>query len=211
MPVGAHLCVRPDYRRPAQPGRTHRSAPTVHRKPVGAHFKNPPSSVTASPCHLPPWRGKAFGRSKAVPTAETGPGALAEKTQAQLWNRTSRNFYTPRAQWPGKNRTQALRFCTPEGFCPLQGITPVMGSGADSPCQGEMSRSDREGRVGDYEHEVLIGAVPGGVLVPLPPWAKELAARRRRNPPAGNHWDGAPRSSRPPEEKKLQGWWGRAP
>ena len=27
------------------------------------------------------------------------------------------------------------------------------------------------------------GAVPGGVLVPLPPWAKELAARRRRNPP----------------------------
>ena len=25
------------------------------------------------------------------------------------------------------------------------------------------------------------GAVPGGVLVPLPPWAKELAARRRRN------------------------------
>ncbi len=28
---------------------------------------------------------------------------------------------------------------------------------------------------GDYEHGVLIGAVPGGVLVPLPPWAKELA------------------------------------
>ena len=39
-----------------------------------------------------------------------------------------------------------------------------MGSGADSPCQGEMSRSDRRGRVGDYEHKVLIGAVPGGVL-----------------------------------------------
>ena len=36
---------------------------------------------------------------------------------------------------------------------------------------------------GDYEHGVLIGAVPGGVLVPLPPWAKELAARRRRNSP----------------------------
>ena len=34
---------------------------------------------------------------------------------------------------------------------------------------------------GDYEHEVFIGAVPGGVLVPLPPWAKEPAARRRRN------------------------------
>ena len=47
-----------------------------------------------------------------------------------------------------------------------------------------MARRARGGRVGDYEHEVLIGAVPGGVLVPLPPWAKELAARRRRNSPA---------------------------
>ena len=78
----------------------------------------------------------------------------------------------------------SLRFCAPEGFCLLQGVTPVMGSGADSPCQGEMARRARGGRVGDYEHEVLIGAVPGGVLVPLPPWAKELAARRRRNSPA---------------------------
>ena len=41
----------------------------------------------------------------------------------------------------------SLRFCAPEGFCLLQGVTPVMGSGADSPCQGEMSRSDRGGRV----------------------------------------------------------------
>ena len=61
-----------------------------------------------------------------------------------------------------------------------------MGSGADSPCQGEMSRSDRGDRVGGYEHEVLIEAVPGGVLVPLPPGAKELAARRRRKPPQKN-------------------------
>ena len=29
IPVGAHLCVRPDYQMPAQPGRTHRSAPTA--------------------------------------------------------------------------------------------------------------------------------------------------------------------------------------
>ena len=47
-----------------------------------------------------------------------------------------------------------------------------MGSGADSPYQGEMSRSDRWGRVGDYGHEVSIGAVPGGVLPTLPPRAK---------------------------------------
>ena len=45
-------------------------------------------------------------------------------------------------------------------FCLPQGVTPVMGSGADSPCQGEMSRSDRGDRVGDYEHEALIWSRP---------------------------------------------------
>ena len=30
--------------------------------------------------------------------------------------------------------------------------SPVMGSGADSPCQGEMARRVRGGRVGDYGH-----------------------------------------------------------
>ena len=62
----------------------------------------------------------------------------------------------------------SLRFCAPKMLCPVQGVTPVMGSGADPPCQGEMARRARGGRVGDYEHEVLIGAVPGGVLFNLP-------------------------------------------
>ena len=62
----------------------------------------------------------------------------------------------------------SLRFCAPKMLCPVQGVTLVMGSGADFPCQGEMARRARGGRVGDYEHEVLIGAVPGGVLVNLP-------------------------------------------
>ena len=35
-----------------------------------------------------------------------------------------------------------------------------MGSGADSPCQGEMARRARGGRVGDYEHKVLIWSRP---------------------------------------------------
>ena len=39
-----------------------------------------------------------------------------------------------------------------------------MGSGADSPCQGEMARRARGGRVGDYEHEVLIRSRPRRVL-----------------------------------------------
>ena len=72
-----------------------------------------------------------------------------------------------------------------------------MWSGADSPCQGEMSRSDRRGRVGDYEHAVLIGAVPGGVLpnpslLPAKPSGAGLPGRggaRERtqfSPPGGN-------------------------
>ena len=40
-----------------------------------------------------------------------------------------------------------------------------MGSGADSPCQGEMARRARGGRVGDYEHEVLIWSRPRGRFV----------------------------------------------
>ena len=49
-----------------------------------------------------------------------------------------------------------------------------MGSGADSPCQGEMSRSDRGGRVGEYEHGVLILSRPPAILkVNCPEGARE--------------------------------------
>ena len=42
----------------------------------------------------------------------------------------------------------------------LRGNSRKQGSGADSPCQGEMARRARGGRVGDYEHEVLIRSRP---------------------------------------------------
>ena len=83
-------------------------------------------------------------------------------------HRSSGTFCNPSPQWGGRNLDQPLRFCAPEIFCLTQGVTPVMGSRADSPCQGEMARRARGGRVGDYEHRVLIGAVPGGVLFNLP-------------------------------------------
>ena len=47
---------------------------------------------------LPPGRGKACGRPKAAPTAESGLGALVRQTQAQKRNRISPNF--PPAQGP---------------------------------------------------------------------------------------------------------------
>ena len=51
-----------------------------------------------------------------------------------------------------------------------------MGSGADSPCQGEMARRARGGRVGDYEHEVLLWSRPPAIL-----WF--LSHRWERNSP----------------------------
>ena len=84
----------------------------------------------------------------------------AWQSQAQNGNRTGFNF--PLSQPPvGRQEFRwPLRFCAPEFFCLAKGITPSTGSGADSPCQGEMSRSDRGGRVGDYEHKVLIWSRP---------------------------------------------------
>ncbi len=37
-----------------------------------------------------------------------------------------------------------------------------MGSGADSPCQGEMAQRARGGREGEYEREALILSRPRG-------------------------------------------------
>ena len=88
-----------------------------------------------------------------------------------------------------------LRFCAPEGFCLLQGVTPVnRGPGADFPCQGEMSRSDKGDRVGEYGHGVSILSRPPAILkVNCPEGAREgglghwfLSHRWERNsPPAG--------------------------
>ena len=82
------------------------------------------SSVRTGP---PSPRGRLSGDRKGRPYGENAPGALAEKTQALLWNRSNSKFCTPRAQWPGENLDQSLRFCAPGIFCPTQGVTSVMG------------------------------------------------------------------------------------
>ena len=65
-------------------------------------------------------------------------------SQAQNRNRTGCNFGTARPQWAGRIRKPPLRFCAPEMFCLIQGVTPVMEvQGADSPCQGEMAEGQR--------------------------------------------------------------------
>ncbi len=106
------------------------AAPTVHRKPVGAHSMRPP---------------------------EFAPGALVRKRQARERNRARPNF--PPTQAPsgaGRDRTQALLILragriltTPRGN-PRNGV------------RGKATMSTK----------CSSGAVPGGVLVTLPPWAK---------------------------------------
>ena len=101
-PLAAHL-IRPLRGHLPLKGKAFRrliAAPTVHRKPVGAHSMRPP---------------------------EFAPVPLVRKRQARERNRTSPNFCKPRPQWAGRNRRPPLRFCAPEGFCPPQGVTPVNG------------------------------------------------------------------------------------
>ena len=90
------------------------------------------------------------------------------QSQAREWNRITPNFCKPRAQWPGRNLERRSDFMRRKFRSTKQECVP---------------RNRGPGK-GDYEHEVLIGAVPGGVLVTLPPRAKSLAARRRRNSPS---------------------------
>ena len=66
-----------------------------------------------------------------------------------------------------------------------------MGSGADSPCQGEMARRARGGRVGDYEHEVLM--------------RNETALSSSPHPPQCAHWGTFPLGGR----LRRAATWGR--
>ena len=160
-------------RRPLHSARGPSKAGGSGTRPYGPH---PPRCAR----HLP-LNGKACGRPKAAPTAGDGPSALVRQSQARFWTRNSDNFCIPRAQWPGLNSGKSLKFCAPEMFCPVQGVTPVNG------VRGKATMSTK----------CSSGAVPGGSLVTFWPSRKSLAARRRRNPPAimnpaASGWPGRP-------------------
>ena len=108
------------------------------------------------PLAFPYFRGRGWPRRIRMGPPEFAPVPLVRQTQARRRNRTRPNFCKPRPQWAGRNRRPPLRFCAPEGFCPPQGVTPVMG------VRGKATMSTK----------CSSGAVPGGVLVTLPPWAK---------------------------------------
>ena len=120
---------------------------------------------------------RPYGGNRSGDVGLANPGAGMEPQQRQ--------FLQTQGPVARREFRHPLRFCAPEGFCLLQGVTPVnRGPGADSPCQGEMSRSDKGDRVGEYGHGVsILSRPPSGSLVTFWPSRKSLAARRRRNPP----------------------------
>ena len=64
------------------------------------------------------------GDRKGRPYGENAPGAMVRQSQAQGRNRTNYNFGKARAQWPGGNLDQPLRFCAPEILLILTGTRP---------------------------------------------------------------------------------------
>ena len=60
-----------------------------------------------------------------------------------------------------------------------------MGSGADSPCQGEMARRARGGRVGEYGHEVSILSRPRGRFGYFAAMGKVTRRPQTAEPPCG--------------------------
>ena len=63
----------------------------------------------------------------AAPTTYPAPVPLARQIQAQLWNRIGPEFLQRQGPVARKEFRHSLRFCAPEGFCPLQGVTSVSG------------------------------------------------------------------------------------
>ena len=130
---------------------------------------------------------RPYGGNRPRDVGLDHPGAGMEPQQRQ--------FLQTQGPVARREFRHPLRFCAPEGFCLLQGVTPVnRGPGADFPCQGEMSRSDKGGRVGEYGHGVSILSRPPVILkVNCPEGAREgglghwfLSHRWERNsPPAG--------------------------
>ena len=101
-------------------------------------------------------QGKAFGRPQGSLLRRNWTGAVGWDSQAQLRNCTSLQFLDSQGPVARLEFRHALRFCAPELFCPPQGITPVNG------VRGKATMSTK----------CSSGAVPGGVLPTLPPWAK---------------------------------------
>ena len=134
---------RPTENYPSKSGRPHGAAPTgliclvllgtFQRKGLRAAKGRPyrEGKILWGGRVRTPAPTRMQGRSRSPPRgrSQTGlpgfaPGALARQSQAQKLNRTSGNFCTPRAQWPGGNSDPSLRFCAPKTLLNFSGGRP---------------------------------------------------------------------------------------
>ena len=160
---------------------------TISHRPLIRHsFAVPPSP-----------RGKACGR----------PHGAAPTVCLTIPDGEKRTGHVGSAK-PGANvEPHHLKFSSKPGPLwarrELQSTTQILRAGNTPSCQRDDPRNGVRGKA-TMSTKCSSGAVPGGVLPTLPPWAKELAARWRRNPPAKN---GRQRrraeSSRPTHNKRF--------
>ena len=122
------------------------SRPYRRRGAYGGRVRTPAPTQIQGWSHSPGAGPRpARGRTMCAPTAENGLGALVRHGQAQPWNGTRGKFCKPRAQWPGRNRTQALLILRAGNVLPTpRGNPRKWGSG------GKRS----------YGHGVPVGRVP---------------------------------------------------
>ena len=86
-----------------------------------------------------------------------------------------------------------------------------MGPGADSPCQGEMARRAREGRVGEYGHVVPILSRPRGRFGSFAAMGKGTRRPQAAKSSAKTTRSGASRRPRPTKKSKISGAAGANP
>ena len=102
------------------------------------------------------------------------PGAVVESHQLQF----SKN---PGPSGPEEIAESHSDFARRKFFPGSRGNPHKWGPGPTPPVRGRWPEGPEGVGWATMSTKCSSGAVPGGVLVTLPPWAKSLAARRRRN------------------------------
>ena len=97
-----------------------------------------------------------------------------------MWNRSSGNFCSARAQWPGRNRGKPLIFCAPEILCLTQGVTPVMGVRGKATMSTKCSSEPVPIPSVPSGHLPLIRGVGPGAFCPIPRCSRRSPAKRVR-------------------------------
>ena len=134
--------------------------------PAGACRGHPHlSGLTAS--HLPPRRGKALRAADSRPYSGKRARSVGSAKPGAVHKPQQRHFLQTQGPVARNETIKATQILRAGNFLPDQ---------RDNPRNGVRGKATMSTKCSS-------GAVPGGVLVTLPPRAKSLAARRRRNIP----------------------------